>query len=212
MIVVWMEAALRSLALALAVWAGLRLFRVRNVLALKSAWILVLAAAFLAPFAARWPLATVVLPVIVPHAAPAATVPATAMLPSSASMPASAIQREAKTPRHPEAETSAPAPFHRALPALNTGSGNIGDEGVGREAKLETGSGNILASGMQGGFKAETGSGNIGAEGTPPWAVGESDGPRSETQTRLQQAPGSRRDLVRTMIRRRAGLAPVQRD
>lgn len=39
-------AALRSLALAIGVWVILRLFRVRNVLALKRAWTLVLAAAF----------------------------------------------------------------------------------------------------------------------------------------------------------------------
>lgn len=58
MIPILIEAALRSLLLALAVWAGLRVFRVRNVLAQKSAWGLVLASALLmpilAPFAARW--------------------------------------------------------------------------------------------------------------------------------------------------------------
>ena len=57
MIPMLIEAALRSLLLALAVWAGLRAFRVRNVLAQKSAWGLVLALALLmpilAPFAAR---------------------------------------------------------------------------------------------------------------------------------------------------------------
>ncbi|MGO9435876.1 MAG: M56 family metallopeptidase [Terracidiphilus sp.] len=72
MIPTMIEAALRSLLLALAVWTGLRVFRVRNVHAQKSAWGLVLASALLmpilAPMAARWqPLpagATVVLP---PH-------------------------------------------------------------------------------------------------------------------------------------------------
>ena len=52
------ESALRSLLVALAVWAGLRIFRIGNVLAQKAAWGLVLAAAllmpFLAPLAARW--------------------------------------------------------------------------------------------------------------------------------------------------------------
>jgi beta-lactamase regulating signal transducer with metallopeptidase domain len=52
------EAALRSLLLALAVWVGLRAFRVRNVLAQKTAWGLVLASAvcmpLLAPLVARW--------------------------------------------------------------------------------------------------------------------------------------------------------------
>ncbi|MDR3741415.1 MAG: M56 family metallopeptidase [Terracidiphilus sp.] len=52
------EAALRSLLLAAAVAAGLRLFRIRNVVAQKAAWTLVLLSAiampFFAPLAARW--------------------------------------------------------------------------------------------------------------------------------------------------------------
>ena len=64
------EAALRSVLVALAVWGGLRVFRVSNVLAQKMAWGLVLAAAIfmpmLLPVAARWKVlpatATVVLP------------------------------------------------------------------------------------------------------------------------------------------------------
>src|SRR5581483_12329055 len=48
------EAALRSLILALAVWAGLRIFRVRNVVAQKVAWGLVLAAATFMPILAPW--------------------------------------------------------------------------------------------------------------------------------------------------------------
>jgi bla regulator protein blaR1 len=72
MIPTLIEAALRSLLLAFAVGAGLRAFRVRNVLAQKSAWGLVLGSALLmpilAPLAARWQLlpasATVILP---PH-------------------------------------------------------------------------------------------------------------------------------------------------
>lgn len=47
-----LEAALRSLIVALAVWAGLRVFRVSNVVAQKAAWGLVLAAALLMPFLA----------------------------------------------------------------------------------------------------------------------------------------------------------------
>ncbi|MFP5205042.1 MAG: DUF4097 family beta strand repeat-containing protein, partial [Acidobacteriota bacterium] len=58
-------------------------------------------------------------------------------------------------------EIAAPAD---ATLSVSSGSGNIADEGVGRQAKLETGSGNILASGTQGGFTAETGSGNIRVE------------------------------------------------
>jgi len=48
------EAAARSLAVALAVWAGLRLLRVSHVLAQKAVWSLVLLAALLMPLAMRW--------------------------------------------------------------------------------------------------------------------------------------------------------------
>ena len=47
-----------------------------------------------------------------------------------------------------------------------SGSGNVTDDGVGKNAKLSTGSGNIHATGLQGGFSVETGSGNIYAEQT----------------------------------------------
>ena len=47
-----------------------------------------------------------------------------------------------------------------------TGSGNVEDDGVGENAKLNTGSGNIHATGLHGGFLVETGSGNIYAEQT----------------------------------------------
>ena len=49
MISVLLESALRSLVLALAVWAGLRAFRVSNVLAQKAAWGLVLVSALAMP-------------------------------------------------------------------------------------------------------------------------------------------------------------------
>ena len=73
------DAALRSLALAIGVWVILRLFRVRNVLALKCAWTLVLAAAFLMPLllpiASRLPRATLVLPAFMHRVAPATPAP-----------------------------------------------------------------------------------------------------------------------------------------
>jgi hypothetical protein len=81
-----MEAALRSLVLALAVWLALKMFRVRNVLAEKAAWILVLAAAVLMPLmlmlAARWPALPapkLVLPAIAVHRAARADAPMTEM-------------------------------------------------------------------------------------------------------------------------------------
>ncbi|MGA8732069.1 MAG: M56 family metallopeptidase [Terracidiphilus sp.] len=48
----------------------------------------------------------------------------------------------------------------------NSGSGDIVDQGVGKNAKLETGSGDIRANGLDGPFVVNTGSGNITAEGT----------------------------------------------
>ena len=70
MIPSFIEAALRSVLVAMAVWAGLRMLRVGNVLAQKAAWGLVLAAAvvmpMLLPLSTRWQAlpakATVVLP------------------------------------------------------------------------------------------------------------------------------------------------------
>ncbi|MGA2168668.1 MAG: DUF4097 family beta strand repeat-containing protein [Terracidiphilus sp.] len=47
-----------------------------------------------------------------------------------------------------------------------SGSGNVTDDGVGENAKLNTGSGNIHATGLHGGFTVGTGSGNIYAEQT----------------------------------------------
>ncbi len=57
------------------------------------------------------------------------------------------------------------APADTALKAA-TGSGNIVDEGVGNETKLNTGSGNINATGLQGMFAVMTGSGDIHLEQT----------------------------------------------
>ncbi len=47
-----------------------------------------------------------------------------------------------------------------------SGSGDIVDEGIGENAKLNTGSGTIHATGLHGGFTVGTGSGNIYAEQT----------------------------------------------
>jgi beta-lactamase regulating signal transducer with metallopeptidase domain len=80
-----LEAALRALFLALLVGGGLVLLRVRNVLAQKLAWGLVLLSAVAMPLAMRWPLGlSVPLPVFmqrvraVPTAAPAPPVAALA--------------------------------------------------------------------------------------------------------------------------------------
>lgn len=48
----------------------------------------------------------------------------------------------------------------------SSGSGDINDDGIGENARLNTGSGSIRATGLHGGFKVETGSGDIYAEQT----------------------------------------------
>ena len=60
-------------------------------------------------------------------------------------------------------EVEAPA---GTLLGATSGSGDIVDEGVGRNAKIETGSGDIRAIGLNGPFEVKTGSGNIVAEQT----------------------------------------------
>jgi beta-lactamase regulating signal transducer with metallopeptidase domain len=57
------------------------------------------------------------------------------------------------------------APTGTLLEATS-GSGDVVDEGVGKNAKLQTGSGDIRATGLQGAFIVMTGSGNITAEQT----------------------------------------------
>jgi hypothetical protein len=58
-------------------------------------------------------------------------------------------------------EIQAPAD---AYLSAGTGSGEINDDGVGSDAKLNTGSGSIHATGLRGGFTLATGSGSIHAE------------------------------------------------
>jgi len=55
------------------------------------------------------------------------------------------------------------APAESYLDA-GSGSGNVVDDGVGENAKLNTGSGDIHATGLRGNFTVNTGSGNIYAE------------------------------------------------
>jgi len=66
-----------------------------------------------------------------------------------------------------------------AFLTATTGSGNVTDDGVGANAKLNTGSGSIELRNLHGGLRAETGSGSIKAGGTP------------SAQWRLQTGSGS---------------------
>ena len=110
-------AALRSLALAIGVWVILRLFRVRNVLALKCAWTLVLAAAFLMPLllpiASRLPRATLVLPAFMHRVAPATPAPLSELKVA----PQTSLSIAPSAPRH-STKFAAPAETH----PHNTGS------------------------------------------------------------------------------------------
>src|SRR5271154_2556024 len=54
MMTILLESAARTLVLAAAAWAALRILRVRHVVAQKIAWTLVLAAAVAMPFLMRW--------------------------------------------------------------------------------------------------------------------------------------------------------------
>jgi len=62
------------------------------------------------------------------------------------------------------------APANTYLDAA-TGSGDVTDDGVGENAKLNTGSGAIHATGLKGGFTVGTGSGNIFADQVAPGDV-----------------------------------------
>jgi len=109
-------AALRSLALAIGVWVILRLFRVRNVLALKCAWTLVLAAAFLMPLllpiASHLPRATLVLPAFMHRVAPANPAPL-----SEQSVAPQASQPIAPPAPHRSAKSAASRPHNTGSPA-----------------------------------------------------------------------------------------------
>ena len=84
MIIEILEAAVRALVVALIVWGGLRLTRVRDVLAQKAAWGLVLGAALAMPGLMRLKLQPVSIPVQIPSRYLRASVP----LPQPSSGPA----------------------------------------------------------------------------------------------------------------------------
>ena len=113
MIPVMLESALRALFVALAVWAGLRLFRVGNVLAQKAAWGLVLAAALAMPLLMRWQWlpsnATVRLPMPA-WGQPADTFPATETTPKPAMSTESLPLSSAKPEPVPTTRDRFPAP------------------------------------------------------------------------------------------------------
>ena len=142
MIATMLEAALRSVILALAVWAGLRIFRVRNVVAQKAAWGLVLAAALLMPILA--PQLARLLPTGASLRLPMHTVPPAAQLQAVNldSVPPVAAVRMSPTsatsahivPKH----ASAPSPYFAKVdqaaeiaPSLNVTSAVIAKDDAG---------------------------------------------------------------------------------
>ena len=127
-------AALRSLALAIGVWVILRLFRVRNVLALKRAWTLVLAAAFLMPLflpvASRLPRVTLVLPAFMHRAAPATPAPQSFVPQSFVSQSEPIVAAPTAQPFAPPAphrskKSAATRPHHSGSPAAVPGDFSI---------------------------------------------------------------------------------------
>lgn len=65
-----LESALRSLMMALVVWAGIKVLRVRNVAVQKTAWVLVLIASLAMPALMHWNVLQKKAPVVVPVSAP----------------------------------------------------------------------------------------------------------------------------------------------
>jgi BlaR1 peptidase M56 len=102
------DAAARALLVSGIVWAGLRLLGMRNVVAQKAAWGLVLCGALLMPFAASWAARAAWLP-----AEATLVVPAQAWLHGAAT--AVLPQKEV---RHSENPVAAPAQGSAALPVL----------------------------------------------------------------------------------------------
>ncbi len=79
MMTAWvLESALRSLMMAMVVWTGIKLLRVRNVAVQKTAWALVLMAAVAMPWLVRWHL---------PQSRAAVVVPVQKYVPQVASVP-----------------------------------------------------------------------------------------------------------------------------
>ena len=124
------EAAIRSALLALAVWIGLRIFGVRNVLAQKAAWGLVLASALLMPLvlpmAARLP-ATLVIPTealraIAAWKPAAATAQATAEIRTADAKMSAAPLVEEKQIAHAAVRTDKIEPESTTLYAADTSS------------------------------------------------------------------------------------------
>jgi beta-lactamase regulating signal transducer with metallopeptidase domain len=111
------DAAVRALLVAGIVWAGLRLLGMRNVVAQKAAWGLVLAGALLMPFAASWAARSAWLPaeatLVVPaqawmHTAATALLPRKEVLHSENPMVAAA-QGPATQPAHADKAVATPA-------------------------------------------------------------------------------------------------------
>jgi beta-lactamase regulating signal transducer with metallopeptidase domain len=109
---VLLEATLRALIAALAVWAGLRLLRVKNVPAQKAAWGLMLVAALAMPLLMRWhlvPAWAVNLP-ITPLTKMPVSAPVSAQLSQPAPVVAISSPAKPETIAHLEVREDFPAP------------------------------------------------------------------------------------------------------
>ncbi|MDE3149660.1 MAG: hypothetical protein KGL37_09350, partial [Acidobacteriota bacterium] len=133
-----LEAALRAIIAAFAVWSGLRLFRVRNVLAEKAAWSLVLVAVLAMPLIVQWQVlpaaATLRVPALLPanlvdfrmSAAPSPTPVQAKQLPEAFAAPQPQL-------------VSPPANLSQAENPSLTGSNSVADLSVSDEPLSEPG-------------------------------------------------------------------------
>jgi len=124
MMAMLIESALRALVVALTVWAGLRLFRLRNVAAQKIAWGLVLACAVVMPAAMRLPWLQGLLTVRVP-ASLAWTHAKSAPIAASAPLTAAVVDHLQIKPHAYRARSAAQEPVFRggerfAAPVITT--------------------------------------------------------------------------------------------
>jgi beta-lactamase regulating signal transducer with metallopeptidase domain len=121
MMPILLEAAFRSLLMAVAVWAGIRLFRVQAVLAQKIAWALVLVASIVMPIAMRasWLVLDQAIRIPVRHAASSAKIAPIKLVPALYS-PASVRAEDAG--RQHSAPAAKPSSAHLRSFASRTAS------------------------------------------------------------------------------------------
>jgi beta-lactamase regulating signal transducer with metallopeptidase domain len=133
-----LEAVLRTFGAAAAVWLGLRLLRVRNLLAQKAAWGIVLAAALAMPALMRWQWLPAWAAVELPTPSWAAhmdTATATTPTPAPSTMDIPAPAREASTNEIEDTLPASAVPIAQSQVPLNSGWESVPAPVLPRPAK-----------------------------------------------------------------------------